>query len=225
MLIRAHFQGNIVSESVDMLPEFTMAAELYDQVRSAALARLGSKVDVVLAHSGEILPVATDLLSTFGVEPQSQIDAICSPVVGPPKLASCEPRMGPISGGTSLKLHGEGFTVGRGFSTQHLCARFGGQLVPCWRVDDSTLSCVSPPHAPGCVTISVECRGLLYGFEDALRADGATFEYVRLEAMYDLIFARTNRHCPVRMAQRQDDGDAQESGVADDSQASQNAGK
>jgi hypothetical protein len=78
---------------------------------------------------------------------------------------------------------------------------FGTELVKARRISDSELCVVSPPHEAGIVTVRCPCaRGSVDGSDSDLFA---TFQYVRLENLYDAIFASTNSHCPVRdMAQQ-----------------------
>ena len=60
--------------------------------------------------------------------------------------------------------------------------------------------CIAPDHPPGIVNVRlVRCE------EDDFDEDEASFEFVRLETAYEVLFATTNSHCPVRGAARGDE--------------------
>jgi hypothetical protein len=59
-------------------------------------------------------------------------------------IESLSPSWGPVEGGTSLVVKGTGFQS----STRALC-RFGFQEVKATRLDDTTLTCISPPSPAG----------------------------------------------------------------------------
>merc|ERR1740130_2122053 len=107
--------------------------------------------------------------------------------------------------------------------------RFGSVSVPCERINDTTLCCLSPSHPPGIVKVSlVRCNSISHNHnhnnnrnnsnltdnnrrileeddDDEELQDETTFEYVRLGAAFDAIFATTNSYCPLRSrSQKQD---------------------
>lgn len=201
MQVRVTCNGEVFFENVTLDPDVLTVIGLRDMIGTAAKSRADHKMDVILVYAGRVLPLTTETLGTFGVSVDSTVHVVCKPLVVAPRLCGSEPLMGPISGGTPVCLHGEGFTQGQGFGSSNVCVAFGSRIVPCKRITDTTLSCVSPAHPAGVVTIRLLCRNQrtlemqpLFGHE----ADGATFEFVRLETMYDAIFSTTNAFCPIR---------------------------
>ena len=62
------------------------------------------------------------------------------------------------------------------------------------------MPCRTPAHAPATVSVRLlGCEAEQGGGGGGSDASGATacFEFVRLEHMYDAIFASTNSHCPL----------------------------
>jgi hypothetical protein len=173
-----------------------------------------------------------------------------------PRLLQLGPLWGPEEGGTLIRLHGEGLfsqsllllqtMVGEAAAAVDSTTtatsssnnnnndrgvphvRFGSVSVPCERINDTTLCCLSPPHPPGIVKVSlVRCNSIshnnhnnshnnhnnhltgnnnriLLEEDDEDEQDETTFEYVRLGAAFDTIFATTNSYCPLRSRQKQD---------------------
>jgi hypothetical protein len=166
--------------------------ELHLIVQAAARRRTGRQVCVHLFAPGGGPRLAADdgLVSAL---PSTVIE--CR-LVTTARVTSCEPLWGPEQGGTTVTLHGHDFdTVGTSARIQ-----FGSSSVPCQRIDSSRLRCRTPPHAAGIIRVVLQhCED-----EDATDSnrdaedEGATFEFVRLEAAYDAIFATTNSFCPMR---------------------------
>ena len=69
----------------------------------------------------------------------------------------------------------------------------------CECVNDTTLRCLAPVHPVGIVrVVLLRCEDEAAVSDD--EEDEASFEFVRLEHVYDKIFATTNSFCPVRSA-------------------------
>ncbi|OEU12053.1 hypothetical protein FRACYDRAFT_270507 [Fragilariopsis cylindrus CCMP1102] len=182
-----------------------------------------------------------------------------------PRLLQLVPLWGPEEGGTLIRLHGEGLfsqslpllqtMAGEAAAADSTTSsssnnnnnnnnsndrgvphvRFGSVSVPCERINDTTLCCLSPPHPPGIVKVSlVRCRHISHSNnnnnnnninnnsnltgnnnriileeddDDEELQDETTFEYVRMGAAFDAIFATTNSYCPLRSRQKQDHTD------------------
>jgi len=148
-----------------------------------------------------------------------------------PRLLRLGPLWGPEEGGTLLRLHGEGFlspllqrrmgevtdssTSSNNRSVLHV--RFGSSVsVPCEQINDTTLCCLSPQHPPGIVKVSLVRCGISHNnnnnnnnqltggrIRQEEELDETTFEYVRMGAAFDAIFATTNSYCPLRSQQQQ----------------------
>lgn len=172
---------------------------LYTLVEHAARQRLKQhSLSVILAADGETLPAddtpASTLVSTI---------VHCN-LISRPRLLVCEPLCGPDHGGTHVIIHGESLST-----CSSARVRFGAAVVPCVqdRQQDGAvvLRCQAPKHELGIVRVT------LLRCEDDAPSEGdddddrATFEFVRLEAAYDAIFATTNSFCPIRS---RDDSDA-----------------
>lgn len=129
-------------------------------------------------------------LSSVRVVPSSAVlAAISFDAEVAPTLHQCEPSFGPVGGGNKVFIHGQGFTLGQGFGGGHLRVAFGSnRQVSATRVSDSVLECVAPPHPAGPVTVQLLCGSEL--------EQGAAYQYLEPELMYDAIFASTNSHCP-----------------------------
>jgi hypothetical protein len=157
----------------------------------------------LLLGDGAHVPAADVPLASLGLGASSTVVCSLAPVV---QVACCEPSVGPDAGGTMVRIHGEGFTEATFGAASHARVEFGGHAVPCWRMSDTLLGCRTPAHAPA--TVSVRLLGCEAehggsggggGGGGGSDASGATacFEFVRLEHMYDAIFASTNSHCPL----------------------------
>lgn len=119
-------------------------------------------------------------------------------VPGVPHTTTCEPLWGPEKGSTLVLVHGEAFDL---LDPRQLWVLFGSSAVPCDRVSDTLLRCRAPAHGAGIVDVRLRrCEGDgaagAAAAQEAGDVDLATFEFVRLEAAYDQIFARTNSFCP-----------------------------
>lgn len=194
MLIQATFEGETSATPLDLDPNTTSVSDLYDAVKCGAAARLEALVDVSLVHAGHLIPRSDEILSTLGISEQAVVHAVCRLAPSVPSIYRCEPLMGPVGGGTVVRIHGDGFLLGRGFERGTFRIGFGQQIVPCKRAADDMLVCTAPPHGEGIVTVRLLCANGM----DQEHSSACTFEYVRLEAMYDLIFAKTNSFCPQR---------------------------
>ena len=94
-----------------------------------------------------------------------------------------------------MAIHGTGFSSLGGFAQ----LTFGSVVISILEiVSDSLLRCRSPPHHAGIVSVRLSRCAQLPHHE--LELDTASFEFVRLEAAYDTIFATTNSYCPIRSA-------------------------
>ncbi len=139
---------------------------------------------VQLTAAGTMLPVDGTLLTAI------PSDEIAVTVTSAPRLLRCTPLWG--TGSTAVTVHGVGLdSVG---ASARL--RFGAVDVPCERLNSSALRCIAPAnHPPGIVRVTlVRCEE----DEGSEEEDEASFEFVRIEAAYDVVFATTNSHCPVR---------------------------
>jgi len=142
------------------------------------------------------------------------------PLTRSPRLLQLGPLWGPEEGGTLIRLYGEGLsssvaaessTSSNNRGVPHV--RFGSSVsVPCERINDTTLCCLSPQHPPGIVKVSLVQCGISHNNNSQLTGsniileddlDETTFEYVRMGAAFDAIFATTNSYCPLRSQQQQ----------------------
>lgn len=84
-------------------------------------------------------------------------------------VESAWPLAGPESGGTVVTMTGAGFA-----DTRVILCEFGspGTLVPGRWMDSGTVSCVSPPHMPGVVTLRLSMNGQQFV------ETGQSFEYL-----------------------------------------------
>lgn len=171
--------------------------DLYRRIETAACARLGEHVAVQLCANGRRIVADYTLLSSLGTR------VISCVLLTRARLERCEPLWGPEQGGTSINVHGCGFH-GVGDSAR---LRFGSVVVACERINDCTLRCRAPPHPTGIVRVTLmRCE------DDDSDDDTASFNYVRLEAAYDTIFATTNSFCPTRhIGAKSGDADVRES--------------
>ena len=206
MLVEAAYCGEeVATETLNLPPDTTLCQTLYDVIKQAARSRVGMSVEASVFFGEVLLPADTSTLQQWGISAASKVCAVLAPVA---QVTSCSPCQGPEGGGTAVRLSGQGFVLptlgGVGMLVHPAPAvsaqgevrvLFGTELVKARRISDSELCVVSPPHEAGIVTVRCPC---------ASRADGsdsdlvATFQYVRLENLYDVIFASTNSHCPVR---------------------------
>jgi len=163
---------------------------LYEAVKGAATLQIGRDITSLTLYlrERELSKYSHATLSSAGIDAESTVRAVIS-TVPRPRVSRCEPPFGPTSGGTPVKLHGEGFIDGLGFGGPALHIRFGQQIVPARKVSDSTLLCVAPPHPVGPVRVRLGCGG---------EEHDALYEFVSPERMYDAIFASTNSYCPIR---------------------------
>ncbi|GMI31215.1 hypothetical protein TrCOL_g9005 [Triparma columacea] len=216
MLIEAAYcSEEVVRETLNLPPDTTLCQTLYDVIKQTARSRVGMSVDASVFFGEVLLPADTSTLQEWGISAASKVFAVLSPV---PQVTSCSPCQGPEGGGTAVRLKGRGFVLptlgGSGMASSMLVQQvpavsaqgevrvlFGTELVKARRISDSELCVVSPPHEAGIVTVRCPCaRGSVDGSDSDLFA---TFQFVRLENLYDAIFASTNSHCPVRdMAQQ-----------------------
>ena len=144
---------------------------------------------VQLTVEGTILAVDCTPLTAI------QSDVVQCTVRCAPQLLRCAPLWG-AGGCTVVTVHGVGFEAVDGSAR----LRFGTVDVPCQRTSSTTIRCIAPDHPPGIVNVRlVRCE------EDDSDEDEASFEFVRLETNFDVIFATTNSHCPVRGAARGDE--------------------
>ena len=189
-------------DRLERLPSSSLAwtaKALYGYVTAAARAELGTDgVAAVLLHAGATLPRAECSLTSFGIDESTVLR--CA-IVASARALRCEPSIGPATGGTLVRVHGEGFTEASGFGSSVRMSFGPGLTVPCWRESDHVLCCRTPAHAPGPVDIRlVSC---VSAEDDEM---GAAFEYIRPEAVYDAIFASTNSNCPVVYAPSNQEG-------------------
>lgn len=160
------------------------ARALYQLVQATASKRLGHRIMVhLLSTDGALLPADETPVAALGTPVHATLHE-------PPRLLRCEPLWGPEHGSTLVRIHGEGFMNGM----QGARVSFGHVDVPCERVSETVLKCTAPPHATGLVSVQLRrCEE-----EASTDEDTATFEYMRLEAAFDAIFATTNSFCPLR---------------------------
>jgi hypothetical protein len=210
--------GGGVLEELPATPQWS-ARQLHTFVEDASRERLGKPMRALLYFDGVILPATDVPLASLGLEAESVVG--CSLVVVV-QVTSCEPSVGPDAGGTMVRVHGDGFTQAAFGAATNARIGFGpAHSVPCWRISDTVLGCRAPAHAPA--TVSVRLLGCEAGQNDSDTC--ACFEFVRLEHLYDAIFASTNSYCPRRGvddgAQR-NDGGRQEPSSGDDSTLNEN---
>ena len=160
---------------------------LHQHIETAAMQRLSlSAVSAQLSW-----PDGTPLT---GASPQQLLRAtIRCRLYTRAQLIRCEPLCGPAAGGTVVAVHGKGFCNMR----ETTRVRFGCVTVAVTSVEsDTMLYCRSPPHPTGIASVRLlRCEDEGTGDDDL---DTASFEFVRLEAAYDAIFASTNSFCPIR---------------------------
>ena len=119
------------------------------------------------------------------------------------RLMQCEPLSGPSKGGTIVRIHGKGLLNLRASSAW---VRFGTVDVPVLDVvSDTEIRCRSPAHVTGIVRVRLlRCEDDRNN-DDADEDDAASFEFLRLEHIYDAIFSTANRFCPLQEGSRADE--------------------
>ena len=79
----------------------------------------------------------------------------------PLRLLSVTPPTGPEGGGTRLRIHGKGFVP-----TPSMACRFDAESsasIPAIFISSTEIVCVTVPHAPGRVSVSVSNNGVDFG--------------------------------------------------------------
>jgi len=181
-------QGGQIREQLHVEDTSTVRF-LHHTVETMASQRLGRRVRAVLSIDGT-RPEQEALVSTLG---GNTVNCQLVEVYIPPKLLRVSPLWGPEGGSTRVHLHGDNLSLPP--STR---IRFGSTSVPCEFIEGE-MFCRTPLHPPGIVNVS------LMRCEEDETMDEATFEFVRLEAAFDVTFARTNAFCPLRSQQQHDD--------------------
>jgi hypothetical protein len=120
----------------------------------------------MLVFEGQRVPkTCLQPLSNHGVRPTSTLQVLMGPrtiestrpAEAPlARIKHCAPPQGPVTGGP-VTLHGEGFTVDRGFDNDTVRVLFGPEFVRVRRVSDTMLVCEAPAHAPGIVSVKLHC--------------------------------------------------------------------
>ena len=170
-------------------------ADVYQICESVARERLGPSVAVQLYAGNQKLSRDSSAISGC-----MHVECI---ILSRPRLLHVEPLCGPEHGSTTVFIHGTGFDGIQTLASARV--RFGAAEVALERLSDSILRCRTPAHPAGIVAVAlVRCE------DDADTADDtATFQFVRLEAAYDTIFATTNSFCPLRGSRSMGPGTAQ----------------
>ena len=105
-------------------------------------------------------PVGTVALEVSLNAQQYTSSAVGFTFYAPAAVALVSPDAGPTSGGTLVRLWGDGFAVGR----EHRC-RFGSHVVPgtvSVLESNATLLCVSPALANGSISLEVAINSQNY---------------------------------------------------------------
>jgi hypothetical protein len=193
MLVVITYGNATTEETVDVARVPTMA-QLYQQIEAAASRRLHSSVTAQLSR-----PDGASLPADETAPQHLQIPSIRCHLHARAQLNRCYPLSGPSGGGTRVAIHGTGFSsVGNSARV-----RFGSAVVPVAEVEsDTLLYCMAPEHPTGLVRVQLlRCEDERTSDDEP---DSASFEFTRLEAAYDAIFATTNAFCPVRSLECRD---------------------
>ena len=165
-------------------------------LHALVVANLAQRAPHLSTHTVQLTVGGSIILPVDGTPLTAiQSDVVQCTVRCAPQLLRCAPLWG-AGGCTVVTVHGVGLEAVGGSPR----LRFGRVDVPCQRTSSTTMRCIAPDHPPGIVNVRlVRCE------EDDSDEDEASFEFVRLETAYEVLFATTNSHCPVRGAARGDE--------------------
>lgn len=165
-------------------------------LHALVVANLAQRAPHLSTHTVQLTVGGSIILPVDGTPLTAiQSDVVQCTVRCAPQLLRCAPLWG-AGGCTVVTVHGVGLEAVGGSPR----LRFGRVDVPCQRTSSTTMRCIAPDHPPGIVNVRlVRCE------EDDFDEDEASFEFVRLETAYEVLFATTNSHCPVRGAARGDE--------------------
>lgn len=165
-------------------------------LHALVVANLAQRAPHLSTHTVQLTVGGSIILPVDGTPLTAiQSDVVQCTVRCAPQLLRCAPLWG-AGGCTVVTVHGVGLEAVGGSPR----LRFGRVDVPCQRTSSTTIRCIAPDHPPGIVNVRlVRCE------EDDSDEDEASFEFVRLETAYEVLFATTNSHCPVRGAARGDE--------------------
>lgn len=104
-----------------------------------------------------------------------------------PMISEIQPSMGLSCGGSKVQIVGKHFRHG-------LRVRFGRTVVGCTTYSDTLLTCVTPSHAPGVVSVQVDVSGLGH-FVD----DNCLFTYVDYSVFHNIFAVAAQNSNPVRV--------------------------
>eukprot|EP00871_Galdieria_phlegrea_P002083 jgi/Galph1/2876/GphlegSOOS_G1499.1 len=106
---------------------------------------------------------------------------------GRPTICEIQPNTGLSCGGSKVQVIGKNFHHG-------LFIRFGRVVVPCQTYSSTILTCVTPPHAPGVVSVELDISG--HGqFVD----DNCLYTYVDFSVFHNIFAIAAKNSNPVRV--------------------------
>ncbi|EME28593.1 hypothetical protein Gasu2_28480 [Galdieria sulphuraria] len=106
---------------------------------------------------------------------------------GRPIIREIHPNMGLSCGGSKVQIIGNHFRHG-------LRVRFGRIVVGCITYSDTVLTCVTPSHAPGVVSVQVDASGLGHFMDD-----DCLFTYVDFTVFHNIFAVAAQNSNPVRV--------------------------
>ncbi|GJQ12849.1 hypothetical protein GpartN1_g4640.t1 [Galdieria partita] len=104
-----------------------------------------------------------------------------------PIIREIHPNMGLSCGGSKVQIVGNHFRHG-------LRVRFGRIVVGCTTYSDTVLTCVTPSHAPGVVSVQVDVSGLGHFMDD-----NCLFTYVDFSVFHNIFAVAAQNSNPVRV--------------------------